>query len=123
MSYFNSNLSYIRKLKKLSQSNLADMIGVDQSTISLWENGMDTTIENAVNVANVLNIPIPEFLGTDMRLGIGETLTIDNKEKLMQVLKDKGILDNNDNISEEDFEKLIKFIDNNKDLLIKKDRD
>ena len=67
MSYFNSNLPFIRKKKGISQTELAEKIGVDQSTISLWEKGMDTTVDNAIKVAEVLNVSIPEFLGKDLR--------------------------------------------------------
>ncbi len=71
---FSKNLSYIRKQRKMSQTDLAKLVGVDQSTISLWENGMDLTVENALKVADALNVPIPEFLGTD--------LTFDNAESI-----------------------------------------
>lgn len=63
---FNKNLSYIRKQKKLTQGELANKIGVDQSTISLWEKGMDLTVENAIKVAEALEVPIPDFLGRDL---------------------------------------------------------
>lgn len=65
--YFNENLKYIRKLKNISQKELAEKIGVDQSTISYWEKGMDVTVENAIKVAEILKIPFDQFLGKDLR--------------------------------------------------------
>jgi hypothetical protein len=40
-----------------------------------------------------------------------------------QILRDKGLMDENDNINEEDFKKLIDFAVANKDFIIKKDKD
>lgn len=79
-SYFKTNLKYIRNQKGISQKQLADKIGVDQSTISYWEKGMDVTVDNAVKVAEALNIPVPEFLGTDLRVQEDIKKTIFNKD-------------------------------------------
>ena len=76
MSYFNSNLPYIRKQKKISQEELAKRVGVDQSTISLWEKGMDTTVEKAFQVAEALGVPFPEFLGKDLRFDNAEIVDV-----------------------------------------------
>ena len=78
MSYFNSNLPFIRKKKGISQTELAEKIGVDQSTISLWEKGMDTTVDNAIKVAEVLNVSIPEFLGKDLRFDNAEVIDVNS---------------------------------------------
>lgn len=37
---FNENLRMLRKSKGLTQKELADMVGVDQRTISAWEKGI-----------------------------------------------------------------------------------
>lgn len=37
---FNENLRTLRKSKGLTQKELADMVGVDQRTISAWEKGI-----------------------------------------------------------------------------------
>ena len=78
MSYFNSNLPFIRKKKGISQTELAEKIGVDQSTISLWEKGMDTTVDNAIKVAEVLNVSIPDFLGKDLKFDNAETIDVNS---------------------------------------------
>lgn len=81
MSFFNNNLPYIRKQKGISQKELANKIGVDQSTISLWEKGMDTTVENVIKVAEALNVPVPDFIGSDLRFDNGQLIDL-NVERI-----------------------------------------
>ncbi len=83
---FSKNLSYIRKQRRMSQKDLAKIIGVDQSTVSLWENGMDLTVENALKVAEALNVPIPEFLGTDLTFDNAELVDINTDTVSIPVL-------------------------------------
>lgn len=65
--FFNKNLKFIREKKGISQQDLADKIGTDRSTISRWENSeMDATVEKALQVAKALDVPYPDFLGSDM---------------------------------------------------------
>lgn len=37
---FKENLRYFRKTKKLTQKKLAELVGVDQRTVSAWEKGV-----------------------------------------------------------------------------------
>lgn len=37
---FAENLKYLRKAKGLTQKQLAEVFGVDQRTVSAWENGV-----------------------------------------------------------------------------------
>lgn len=65
--FFNNNLKYIRKLKNISQQDLATKLNVDRSSISRWENNeMDPTVDKAIQIAKVLNISPADFLATDM---------------------------------------------------------
>lgn len=84
--YFNTNLAFVRKQKKVSQLELAKKIGVDQSTISLWEKGMDTTVENAIKVAEALDVPIPDFLGRDLRFDNATQVDINDNVVKIPVL-------------------------------------
>ena len=38
--HFTENLKNLRKSKGLSQASLAKLLGVDQRTVSAWENGV-----------------------------------------------------------------------------------
>lgn len=67
VKFFNKNLKFIRQQKGISQQELAEKLKIDRSTVSRWENEeMEATISNAIQVADVLNIPLPEFLGKDL---------------------------------------------------------
>lgn len=84
--FFSKNLKYIREKKGLSQTKLAEKIGVNQTTIARWEDDNRVpTIDNAVDVSNVLNIPLPDLLGKDLRLNndISEN-KYDNKLKELE---------------------------------------
>lgn len=68
-NYFSINLKFIREKKGLSQNKLASMIGVNQTTIARWEdNNRTPSIDNAIDVSNVLNVPLSELLNRDLRL-------------------------------------------------------
>lgn len=67
--YFSKNLKFLRELNNLSQNKLAEKIGVNQTTIARWEDDNRTpTVDNAVDVSEVLNIPLPELLGVDLSI-------------------------------------------------------
>lgn len=67
MSFFSKNLGYLRKQKKMSKTELAQKLGVNQSTISRWENeDMGITIDNAYDIAEFFNISIADLTGKDL---------------------------------------------------------
>ena len=67
-AYFSTNLKFLREKKKLSQNKLGKMIGVNQTTIARWEDDNRVpTIDNAVDVANALNISLIDLIGKDLR--------------------------------------------------------
>ena len=85
--YFNKNLKFIRQQNSISQQELADKLNLDRSTISRWENNeMDATVENAIQVANVLNVSIADLLGKD--LTINNNITFNQTQILFDKTKD-----------------------------------
>lgn len=55
-------ISNIRQKKKLSQENMAELLGVSERTLRRWENGESLpTLEDAVNICNYFDISIEEF--------------------------------------------------------------
>ena len=59
------NLKLLRKEKKMSQEELAELLGVTSQSISKWELGInfpDLTL--LPKIANIFKISIDELLGT-----------------------------------------------------------
>ena len=95
-NFFPTNLQYLRKDKHLTQNELANKIGVDQTTIGRWEDGnREPTIGNVVNIAEVFNISIPDLLGKDLTKEnniFDETEVLFDKYKEFLSESDKNII-------------------------------
>lgn len=97
-NYFSSNLEYLRKQKGMSQNKLGELIGVNQTTVARWEKQeMAPSIDNVEEVANVLNVKLPDMLVKDLR--------INNPFNELEILFDK-----HKDILTEDDKEYIKFI-------------
>lgn len=77
--YFSTNLEYLRKLKGLTQSELADKLNVTEQVISHWENGrrQPNNMQMIGNIAELFNVK-EDLLFTDLRI---ESNTEEYKEK------------------------------------------
>lgn len=75
--FLNNNVKYLRSNNNISQQSLADKIGVDRSTISRIENGeIETTIDNAIKLADVLNVSLTDLVSKDLRFDNGEIIEL-----------------------------------------------
>lgn len=89
--FLNANIKYLRNETKLSQQALADKIGVDRSTISRIENNeIETTIDNAIKIANAFNIDLSDLVGKDLRLK-QDVPESEYDKKLKQLETDTGV--------------------------------
>lgn len=105
-NYFSTNLKFIREQKGLSQNKLASMIGVNQTTIARWEDDNRVpTIDNAIDVSEALNIPLPELLGLDLRLQKQPSNTAIFKKDGMEITLGK-----NGDIKNDDLDEAMAFI-------------
>ena len=121
--FLNNNIKFLRTKNGISQQGLADKVGIDRSTVSRIENNeIETTIDNAIKIADALNVSLYDLVSKDLRITNIETPpNKENHEKYKQLLKDKGLTD--ENITEEDAKKLIDFAIANKDFIIKKNKE
>ena len=121
-NYFSKNLKFLREKRNLSQNKLAEMIGVNQTTIARWEDDNRTpNLDNAIDVSRILNIPLHDLIGIDLRTNsINVPPNKEINENYKKILKEKGLTD--ENITEEDAKKLIDFAIANKDFIIKKNK-
>lgn len=76
--HLNNNVKHLRSVKGISQQTLADKVGVDRSTISRIENGeIETTIDNAMKIANVLKVNIEDLITKDLTFDNGTLVDVD----------------------------------------------
>lgn len=95
--FFNKNLKFLRQQKNISQQELADKLKLDRSTISRWENNeMDATVENAIQVADVLSVSLEDLTGRDLTIENNRTFDelelLFNKHKDILSERDKAII-------------------------------
>lgn len=77
--FFSTNLKYLREKKGLSQNKLAEKIGVNQTTIARWEDdNRIPTIDNAIDVASALNVPLTDLIGKDLRFDNAEVIDVNS---------------------------------------------
>lgn len=61
---FAENLKKFRKAKKISQTELADYLGISQRTVSHYENETaQPSLENLCQLADILEVSIDELVG------------------------------------------------------------
>lgn len=90
--FFAKNLKFLRNNKKIKQQDLADKLNIDRSTVSRYENNeIEPTLENIIDIANVLGVPIADLVGKDMQT---EGLYFDDLEELF--LQNKELLTDDD---------------------------
>lgn len=111
--FLNNNIKYLRNKNGISQQGLADKVGIDRSTVSRIENNeIETTIDNAIKIADALNVSLYDLIGKDLRINNDDVpLKEDNHSEYKRILKEKGLMDENENIDEESLNKLLKIAD------------
>lgn len=142
-NYFSDNLKYLRELKGWSQSELArrtvktcekynlqddgqnKIKPITQGAIARWEaNENSPSIDNIVVLARTFDVSLPDLIGKDLKSSNVrrkiEFTESEKKEALKQVLKEKGFLNESEEISQEDFDRLIEFAKRNKDFIVDK---
>ncbi len=65
-NYFAKNIKYLRQKKKIDQQIMAEDLGIAQSTLSCWENGLRTPdLDMIGKIAKYLNI-YDDFITKDL---------------------------------------------------------
>ena len=94
-NFFAKNLKYLRKKKNIDQNVMAEDLGVAQSTLSCWENGLRTPdLDMIAKIAKYLNV-YDDFISkdlTDINNQSDETDMLFDKYKSVLTESDKSII-------------------------------
>ena len=60
------NIRHYRKIERLSQTELGEMVGMSRFSIAAYENGEQSpTLETLGKIANALAVPIADLIGNE----------------------------------------------------------
>ena len=100
--YLNTNLSFLRKNKALTQLEIAREIGLSQKVVSAYERGdREPSLKNLIKIAEYFSVSIDDMLLKDLR---------PQGSMLARNLK---YLRNKEHFSQEDMAKLLKVSKSN----------
>lgn len=109
-NYTNINVKYLREKKGISQTKLAKDLNIDTSTLAKWENNTrQITLEWAIKLANYFDMNVGNFISVNQMNNTSSK--INNDEEYKKILREKGLMDENENIDEEKLNKLLKIND------------
>lgn len=115
-NFFSKNLKYLRKKKNIDQQVMAEDLGIAQSTLSCWENGLRSPdLDTITKISKYLNI-YDDFITKDLTLeniNENDNSTLTQTELLFN--KSKNILSDDDRATMEFImKKTIENYENNK---------
>ncbi len=78
MNYLPTNLKVLRKARKLTQSDLAEKIGVNRSAIGAYEESRaDPRVQTLIRIGLFFKLSVDDLLNTDLRVSAGKNYVAD----------------------------------------------
>nr|DAG95433.1 MAG TPA: Helix-turn-helix XRE-family like protein [Crassvirales sp.] len=119
--YAGSVIRKLRERKNMSQDELAEQLNITRQAISRYENGDRGVNQDLLfQLASIFNVKIDEFFPPLNNNYSKQKITKEEEFNLLKdTLKKKGFLDENEDLSEENYNRLIDFAKANKPFIIK----
>lgn len=118
---FGERLKHLRENKNLFQKELGDILHVTSQTISGWEiNRTTPDYETLVKIANYFNVSVDYLLGNEKQASKFEN-ELREKEALKMALKNAGYMKDDEDLSDRELERLMKFVSQNKHFIKNED--
>ena len=110
--YLGKNIKYLREKRNLDQQELADILSVPRSTLACWENDLrNPKLEQIVKIAEFFNTNL-DIIYKDLENNVlSSSKKKEHSEEYKKILKEKGLMDDDENIDEESLNKLLKIAD------------
>ncbi len=94
MNYLSKNIKFLRLQNKLTQEDIANVVGKARSLISAWESDdRDITTEDIIKLSDYFGVSMDELVGKDFQSNSSNN-TFDELDVLFK--KYKGILTDED---------------------------
>lgn len=114
---FAKRLTNLREKKNLYQKDIAEIFNIEQATVSNWEKGKRIPdSEMLIKLANFFEVSVDYLLGNDTTLTTKEE-ELREMEALKQLLIKKGFMKYNEDLTNEEIDRLMKFVNANKEFL------
>ena len=114
-NYVANKIKIFREKRNITQKELAEVLNTTQQTVARYESGERKTDQNTLfTLANYFKVSINDFFPP--------TKATDNEEEielLKETLKRKGFLNDNEDLNEENYNRLIDFAKANKKFIMK----
>ncbi len=111
-----NKLKNLRENKGLLQKELADKIGISLSSISMYERGERQPDNDTLKkFSKFFNVTVDYLLDNKLDNPIDKELL--EQEILKKALQKAGFMENEDDLTDEELEKVIKFVSANKEFL------
>ena len=119
---FANRLKKIMDLNNIKAIELSEKTGISKSQISHWISGTYKAKQDSLTLlAEFFDVDEIRLMGFDvpMKRERNELTEKEEKELLKNILKRKGFLNENEEMTEEDFNKLIEFAKANKNFIMR----
>lgn len=113
---FGNKLKFLRERNGLTQEQLANKFNLLKSSISMYENNIRLpNVEVIKDFANYFNVSIDYLLDNEEKNKIDDE--IKEQEALKRALQKSGFMENNEDLTNEELDRLMRFVNANKEFL------
>lgn len=113
---FGKKLKLLRERNGLTQEQLANKFNLLKSSISMYENDVRLpNVETIKDFANYFNVSIDYLMDNETKNNIDEELK--EKEALKKLLQKTGFMAGDEDLTDEELERLMEFVNANKKFL------
>lgn len=113
---FGQKLKMLREKKGLTQEQFAKKFNILKSSVSMYENNVRLpNVELIKEFSNYFNVSIDYLLNNKTTSEYENEL--EEQEVLKKLLKRNGFMEDNEDLTDEELDKLMKFVSANKEFL------
>ena len=115
---FQQRLNELLKINNMFKSDLGKNIGYTPQAVSKWCRGEnEPDFKTLVMIANFFNVSTDYLLGNDSKTTKDFSIKNIEQESLKKALQKAGYMKSTEDLTDEELDKLMKFVVNNKDFL------